>query len=537
MTGPNPTNRWRIDPSWTTKILVVSIGVWIGSLVAVMLSLHMQQKSAFLVASSDSSWNAFQISQESNKVQVLLTDSIVAPEGFAQNSLLMRVDVLISRITLLPGLDGMSMSSDDRQQIAPKLEAVRGLRPRLEALYDAIKTGDDFPARRRDLYELNRELQLKSQDLSLAVHLANSNAKAVEREAQQRLFMLIEAAVGGIVLSFAGILWLHIKKARRADKAYQDLLASERREAQSAEALKVHEHNKALLTRELEMARRVKAFSTTITAALAQIGSATKSLTATSGDVMQASGKIKGVVQETTAHFSSSSHRVGQVVEAGAALREASRVVSDSVDASRQLVEITAQKADQGHASVKSLVSAASQIADVAESIKGIADQTNLLALNATIEAARAGEAGRGFAVVAQEVKQLALQTSAATNQISDLILSIQAAGRSSLDLFDTLERGVTDIVAKNDRVTAAIAAQLRHVETINDITAVSAPATSKARAVYEDLNDTVAHIERVALHLSEVATSLDGRVRDIVRASQDLQSLRASGDAAAQSA
>ncbi len=510
---------------------MISIGVWIGSLIAVMLSLHIQQKSAFLVASSDPPWNAFQISQESNKVQVLLTDSIVVPESFETKPLLTRIDVLISRITLLPGLDGMAMAGEDREKIAPKLEAVRSLRPRLEALYDAIKRGDDFAVRRRELYELNRELQLKSQELSLAVHLASSNAKTVEREAQQRLFLLIEAAVGGIVLSFVGIIWLHIKKARRADEAYRDLLASERRVAQSAEALKMHERNKALLTREVEMARRIKAFSATITGALAQIGTATKSLTSTSGEVMQASDKIKDVVQKTTAHFGSSSARVVRVVDAGHALREASRVVSDSVDASRQLVEMTAQKADQGHESVKSLVSAASQIADVAESIKGIADQTNLLALNATIEAARAGEAGRGFAVVAQEVKQLALQTSAATSQIADLIHSIQAAGRSSLDLFATLERGVAEVMAKNDGVTAAIAAQSRHVETINEITADAAPATSKARAVYEDLTETVAHIEKVALHLSEVASSLDGRVRDIVTASQDLQTLGTTPD------
>jgi methyl-accepting chemotaxis protein len=494
----------------------------------------MQQKSALMVARSDSSWNAFQISEESNKVQVLLTDSVLAPDGFDTKPLLMRMDVLISRITLLPGIEVMTMPDEDRQQIGAKLEAVRSLRPRLEALYDAIKAGNDFPARRNELFAVNRDLQFRGQDLSLAVHLADSNSKATEREAQQKLFLLIEAAVGGIVLSFAGIIWLHLKKARRADKAFQELLASERREAQSAEALKVQEHNKALLTRELEMARRVKAFSATITAALAQIGGATTSLTATSGEVLEASDKIKEVVSETTAHFSSSSARVGKVVAAGIALREASQVVSESIDASRQLVEITAQKADHGHKSVKSLVTAANQIADVAESIKGIADQTNLLALNATIEAARAGEAGRGFAVVAQEVKQLALQTSAATSQITELIHSIQAAGRSSLDLFGTLERGVAEVVAKNDSVTAAISAQLRHVETINEITAVADPATRSARAVYEDLNDTVAHIERGARHLSEVATSLDGRVRDIVAASQDLQSIGSHPDALA---
>ena len=76
---------------------------------------------------------------------------------------------------------------------------------------------------------------------------------------------------------------------------------------------------------------------------------------------------------------------------------------------------------------------AADEIGKVIEVIQDIAEQTNLLALNATIEAARAGDAGKGFAVVATEVKELAKQTAAATEDIRQRIEGIQGStARSS---------------------------------------------------------------------------------------------------------
>ncbi len=58
----------------------------------------------------------------------------------------------------------------------------------------------------------------------------------------------------------------------------------------------------------------------------------------------------------------------------------------------------------------------------VTKRIEGFGNRQKILALNASIEAARAGEAGKGFAVVAKEVQGLAINMSAASEEIKETL-------------------------------------------------------------------------------------------------------------------
>lgn len=111
---------------------------------------------------------------------------------------------------------------------------------------------------------------------------------------------------------------------------------------------------------------------------------------------------------------------------------ELAQLVATSVEQAReanQLALSTQKAADQGgqdvHAVVQSMQGIhhkSRQIADITNVIEGIAFQTNILALNAAVESARAGEAGRGFAVVANEVRNLALRSTQAAQEIKSLL-------------------------------------------------------------------------------------------------------------------
>lgn len=127
--------------------------------------------------------------------------------------------------------------------------------------------------------------------------------------------------------------------------------------------------------------------------------------------------------------------------ETGEQARKGNEVLNATVKA---MNELTTQ---MGNASegIKDLDEQSQKVADLVQSISGIADQTNLLALNAAIEAARAGDQGRGFAVVADEVRQLASRTSSATEEIVNVVVENRKLTENAVQLIEAGQEKARD--------------------------------------------------------------------------------------------
>ncbi len=107
---------------------------------------------------------------------------------------------------------------------------------------------------------------------------------------------------------------------------------------------------------------------------------------------------------------------------------------------------------------MQGISSAGDQMTRMAGMIEDIAFQTNLLALNAGVEAARAGEAGKGFAVVANEVRNLAVQSANATNEIKSLIESSTRTIKAGVDIVETAGEAFQSISGGVEKSSIAVA-------------------------------------------------------------------------------
>ncbi len=166
------------------------------------------------------------------------------------------------------------------------------------------------------------------------------------------------------------------------------------------------------------------------------------------------------------------------------------------------------------------------EIGKVIEIINDIADQTNLLALNATIEAASAGDAGKGFAVVASEVKDLARQTSQATEQIRTQVAHMQTNTDTSLSAIQEITSIIDEINTISQTIVSAVEEQSA---TVNEIARSIVEASQASSEMAHNVGESAKGLSEISVNIqgvNQAAMDTSAGVTQIKNGSQELAQL-----------
>lgn len=159
--------------------------------------------------------------------------------------------------------------------------------------------------------------------------------------------------------------------------------------------------------------------------------------------------------------------------------------------------------------SIQKLGMRSDEIGSIVTVITNISEQTNLLALNAAIEAARAGEHGQGFAVVATEVRKLAEQSKAASEQITELIHDIQAETSVTVRTMESNLQAVEEQVSIINQGGEA----LKHIVDKVSTTEVSV----------SQMKDAFAHIDQNSKQVQDAIYNISGVIEESASATEEV--------------
>ncbi|MDD7912067.1 methyl-accepting chemotaxis protein [Pseudovibrio exalbescens] len=218
---------------------------------------------------------------------------------------------------------------------------------------------------------------------------------------------------------------------------------------------------------------------------------------------------LTGIAESTTSRSTTAaasseeaSANVQTVASAAEELATSIEEISRQVGHTQGVVSNATSTTQTTNEKVASLDAAAQRIGEVVTLIQAIAEQTNLLALNATIEAARAGEAGKGFAVVASEVKELATQTSKATEEISSQIIGIQNSSKEAVEAIAAIAKTMGDVNSITQTIAAAVEQQGAATTEISENVQQAATGT---RDVAENMSGVTASASETSATAAQV--------------------------------
>jgi methyl-accepting chemotaxis protein len=221
-----------------------------------------------------------------------------------------------------------------------------------------------------------------------------------------------------------------------------------------------------------------------------------------SSHVTLAASEMNDAMSSVATGMEETSENLGTVAAAAEEMTATIEEVAKNTAKSRQTTDQAVTQTQTAKKKVDGLKTAATAIGKVTQAIAEISEQTNLLALNATIEAARAGEAGKGFAVVASEIKDLATQTSRATEEIRTQIQMIQGETGQTVEIISN----VSDIVFSINELSSTISAAIEEQSaTTREISVNISKASEAGQDISTQIGQTSGVADGVVREVSEI--------------------------------
>jgi methyl-accepting chemotaxis protein len=200
---------------------------------------------------------------------------------------------------------------------------------------------------------------------------------------------------------------------------------------------------------------------------------------------------------------------------------EGDAVMNQTVDGMQAIRTTVAEAAKK----VKYLGESSQRISKAVELISAFAARTNILAINASVEASRAGSEGRGFSMIAEEIRTLARQSAEATEEIRQLVLSIQSETR---EVITAMESGTEQVVMGTkliddtrqslNKITAVSSEISQRVTTISQAT-ISQSQTSEV--VTQTMQDVALIANQTSIQANQVLSSFE-QLRQVAQLLQE---------------